>query len=576
MQKSNIIDPLKFTWRDFVRAILYLFGDKKNAYLFSLLAALVLDLYVIVPPLVVGKVVDFFISYTKGGSLKVFYYYVAFLGIFLSVVHYINLSVTQKFLRLSNDLTGKIRVLGFEKLLEQSLEEHGEENTGAKDQKIQNGINSFKALTNSLNDRILPLAAVTIGIFGVFLYLNFIYNIVLIAYIIGFIIILVLFKNKTAVLSNEKNLAMEKSSGAFIESISNITTIKSSGAESVFKNSVAKKEDLRKFFDQEILGVRVTQWKIFQIFNGIFFSIFLLMVGRDVVAGAITVGSIAIFLAYFEKITGAASHVLSLYSYLIDIRTTIARMMKIFWTNNNLPTGDKKFPVDWHEIKLSNASYVYKNEKNIKTNIDGVDLVITRNQKVGIIGKTGSGKSTLVKLLLGLYPLDKGSYTIGKTNFYDISRDEVFRHMAIVLQESEMFNVSLRENIALSEMIDEEKLARAIRISQLDEVVRALPNGVETLIGEKGYHLSGGERQRVGVARAIYKDPEIMIFDEATSSLDVQTEKKIQRSLLDNLQGKTIIIIAHRTNTLEEVEVIYNVEDGKIVKQGSYREFFGQ
>lgn len=576
MQKNNDIDPLKFSWGDLVRAILYLFGEKKREYLFSLFVVAVFNLYVIVPPLIIGKVVDFFITYKSGESLNTFYFYVTFLGIFIGAVHYFNLSVIQKFLRLSNELVYKIRVQGFEKLLEQSLVEHGEENTGAKHQKIQNGVVAFNLFSEALNDRVLPAIATLFGVFSVFLYLNFIYNIILIAYLIGFVYILRFFRKKFVRLHHEKNLAMEKSSGTYIEGLSNITTIKSSGAEKTFKNVVSKNEEARNFFDQEILSVRVNQWKLFQIYNGVYMAIFLFVIGSDVIAGVVTIGSIAILLAYLEKITDAAGKVLGMYGYLIDKRTAIARMMTIFWANSNISTGNKKFPIDWREIKLSNASYAYKNEKNTKTNIDGVNLVIAKNQKVGIIGTTGSGKSTLVKLLLGLYPLDKGEYKIGSTNFYDIKHDEIFKHMAIVLQESEMFNISLKENIALSEDIDGERLLHAINIAQLNEVVKSLPNGFETLIGEKGYHLSGGERQRVGIARAIYKDPEIMIFDEATSSLDVQTEKKIQKALLDNLQQKTIIIVAHRTNTLEKVDVIYKVEGGKIVNQGSYEEFFGK
>ncbi len=575
MQKNNEIDSLKFSWGDLARAILYLFGEKKNEYLFSLFVVAVFNLYVIVPPLIIGKVIDFFSTYKSGESLNTFYFYVIFLGIFIGAVHYFNLSAIQKFLRLSNELVYKIRVQGFEKLLEQSLSEHGEENTGAKNQKIQNGVTAFNLFSEALNDRILPSIATLVGVFGVFLYLNFIYNIILIAYLIGFVYILRFFRKKFVMLHYEKSLAMEKSSGTYIEGLSNITTIKASGAEKNFKRSVSKNEEARNFFDQEILRVRVNQWKLFNIYNGIYTGIFLFVIGRDVIAGVVSIGSIAILLAYLEKITDASGKVLGMYGYLIDKRTSIARMMTIFWADNNILTGEKEFPVDWQEIKLSNASYAYKNEKNTKTNINGVNLVIQKNQKVGIIGTTGSGKSTLVKLLLGLYPLDKGEYKIGTTNFYDIKHDEIFKHIAIVLQESEMFNISLKENIALSEKIDEGRLLHAINIAQLDEVVKSLPNGFETLIGEKGYHLSGGERQRVGIARAIYKDPEIMIFDEATSSLDVQTEKKIQKALLDNLQQKTIIIVAHRTNTLEKVDVIYKVEGGKIVQQGSYEEFFG-
>ncbi len=187
------------------------------------------------------KLLIFFITYTKGNSLNILYYYSVFLAIFLGVVHFFKLSIVQIYFRLSNELKAKINVDGFKKLLEQSLSQHSKENTGSKYQKIQNGINAFNLFTEALNDRIIPTIATTIGVFVVFFYINFIYNIVLIAYIIGFIIILRFFRKKFTTLSHEKNLAMEKSSSTYIESLSNVATIKSSGAENAFKSSVTKK-----------------------------------------------------------------------------------------------------------------------------------------------------------------------------------------------------------------------------------------------------------------------------------------------------------------------------------------------
>ena len=142
--------------------------------------------------------------------------------------------------------------------------------------------------------------------------------------------------------------------------------------------------------------------------------------------------------------------------------------------------------------------------------------------------------------------------------------------MSMVLQDSEMFNMTIRENITLLRNIPEETLVKSIKIAQLESVIAKLPNGLETVIGEKGYHLSGGERQRVGIARAICQDPEIIIFDEATSSLDSQTESKIQKALEKELEKKTLIFIAHRISTLKNADVIYVFESGKIVESGSY------
>ncbi|KXK10162.1 MAG: putative multidrug export ATP-binding/permease protein [Microgenomates bacterium OLB23] len=172
---------------------------------------------------------------------------------------------------------------------------------------------------------------------------------------------------------------------------------------------------------------------------------------------------------------------------------------------------------------------------------------------------------------MGLYPLSAGRYTIDSTNYYDLSAESISHHIAIVLQDSEMFNMTLRENITLLRSVSEELLLKAVKVAQLEDVVTKLPDGLETLIGEKGYHLSGGERQRVGIARAICKNPEIIIFDEATSSLDSRTEGKIQSALEKELSKKTLIFIAHRVSTLKNVDIIYVFKGGRIVESGTFK-----
>lgn len=174
--------------------------------------------------------------------------------------------------------------------------------------------------------------------------------------------------------------------------------------------------------------------------------------------------------------------------------------------------------------------------------------------------------------MIGLYEFESGEFKIGNINFSEISHDEILKEMVLVLQDSEMFNLSFRDNITLMRKGNEEDLEKAIEIAQLKNVIEKLPQGLETLIGEKGYHLSGGERQRVGIARAIFKNPDIIILDEATSSLDIRTEQKLQLALEKNLKQKTIIIIAHRISTLRNVDRIYFFNKGKIVEQGTFKE----
>ena len=202
---------------------------------------------------------------------------------------------------------------------------------------------------------------------------------------------------------------------------------------------------------------------------------------------------------------------------------------------------------------------------------------VKRNTKTGIAGLSGSGKSTLAKVILGLYALKSGSFKIGNEkytrNYYDISHNETLSHITVVLQETELFNLSLHDNITMMRGEDPKLLDMAVEISELGEVINKLPDGLDSLIGEKGYMLSGGERQRLGIARAIYKNAPIVILDEATSSLDSETEGKIMQKLLGEYgKDKTFLIIAHRLGTLKYTDNIAVMDEGRVVEEGSYDE----
>jgi ABC-type multidrug transport system fused ATPase/permease subunit len=253
---------------------------------------------------------------------------------------------------------------------------------------------------------------------------------------------------------------------------------------------------------------------------------------------------------------------------LVDLKSDIARMMPIFWHGHTLKTGNKQFPVRWNKIELKNVSFSYKKDAVALANIN---LTINRSEKIGIAGHSGSGKSTLAKLFLGLYQIDSGSFSVGSQNYYDIKHEEVINNLTVVLQESELFNVSLKENITMMREVSDKVFVQAIKIAQLEEIIARLPLGVETLIGEKGYALSGGERQRVGIARAVCKNAPIMILDEATSALDSNTEKKVMDALLGPYgEKKTIIIIAHRISTLQNTDKVLVFEKGNIAEEGTF------
>ena len=278
---------------------------------------------------------------------------------------------------------------------------------------------------------------------------------------------------------------------------------------------------------------------------------------------------VLVLYTYFSnRLQGSLSDITELHGDIIDLRSDISQMMSIFKETEFIKTGNDHFPKDWQKIEIKDGTMDYGSGQ---MGLNNFNLTLKRNTKTGIAGLSGSGKSTLAKIILGLYALKSGKFKIGDKDYYSISHNETLSNITVVLQETELFNLSLRENITMMREENKELLDMAVEISQLAEVIGRLPEGLDAKIGEKGYMLSGGERQRLGIARAIYKNAPIIILDEATSSLDSETEGKIMEKLLGEYgQDKTFLIIAHRLGTLKYTDNIAVMERGQVVEEGSY------
>ncbi len=219
------------------------------------------------------------------------------------------------------------------------------------------------------------------------------------------------------------------------------------------------------------------------------------------------------------------------------------------------------------EIKLCNITYSYPNT-DIKI-LDNASLSIPVGSCIGLTGKSGAGKTTTIDILLGLLTPQSGVITSDGESIMDNYSDWLSR-IGYIPQSIFMLDGTIAENIAFGNEMDEEKIQKALEESQLADYVKSLPQKAETAIGERGIRLSGGQIQRIGIARALYNDPEILVFDEATSSLDNETESSIMEAI-NHLHGKkTMIIIAHRLNTIEGCDLVYEVSDGKIKKNEKY------
>ncbi len=229
-------------------------------------------------------------------------------------------------------------------------------------------------------------------------------------------------------------------------------------------------------------------------------------------------------------------------------------------------------PLKSFDIELRDVSFSYDNNTPI---LDHISFTAKQGEVTALVGASGSGKTSILKLVSRLYDYDEGCILIDGYDIKRVSPASLFSKIAIVFQEVTLFNTSILENIRIgNSQASDEEVKKAARLANCEDFIEKLPDGYHTLVGENGSSLSGGERQRLSIARAFLKNAPILILDEITASLDAENEKRIQESLNRLIQDKTVLIISHRLKSIEKVNKIVVMDQGKIVDQGTHSELY--
>lgn len=272
-----------------------------------------------------------------------------------------------------------------------------------------------------------------------------------------------------------------------------------------------------------------------------------------------------VYLLAVTRVYDPINVILQAVAELMDMSLSLKRMRAI--ENEPIQTGSTSFEPQGYDVAFDDVGFAYADGEDV---LDGVSFTAREGQVTALVGASGSGKSTAVKLASRFWDVSSGAVFVGGVDVSTVDPETLLSSFSEVFQDVVLFDDTVRENIRLGKKnATDEEVVAAAKAARCDEFVERLPNGYDTLIGENGGRLSGGERQRISIARALLKNAPIVLLDEATASLDVENETQVQAALSELLQGKTVLVIAHRMRTVDNADKIVVLEGGRVVEQGS-------
>ncbi|MFA5031729.1 MAG: ABC transporter ATP-binding protein [bacterium] len=463
----------------------------------------------------------------------------------------------------------------FNHLVHMDYNFHTTNRTGSLISKLTRIGGAVEGMTDSIVFNFTPLfLQLTISILSL-VYFNWISGVVTFITMIVFISYSFFIQRLQEKANVASNLAEDSERANISDVFTNIESVKCFGKESFVKNKYieisenTKEKTLRfwnyfRFLDSVqslILGL------------GTFFLIYFTI--TDFIAGKCTTGTLvfvySVFSSLFGNLFGFVWGIRSFYRSMADFES-LFRFGKLENAIKDAP-GAKELEITKGAIEFKNVNFKYGE----RTILKDFNLKVPKKKKIALVGHSGAGKTTVVKLLYRLYDINSGEITIDGTNINSVKQESLRDEMSIVPQECVLFNDTIYNNIKFSKPdATREEVMKAIGFAQLDKIIQGFPKKEDTIVGERGVKLSGGEKQRVSIARAILADKKILILDEATSSLDSETEYEIQKDLKNLLKGRTSVVIAHRLSTIMSADEIIVIEKGKVVQKGTHTELIKQ
>lgn len=461
----------------------------------------------------------------------------------------------------------------FDHLLKLPMEYHGDQKSGTAVRAVVRGALAISMILDFTISRILPpfieLVLVTFVLLKFFSWQYALITVITILFYTWFIIWSNERRIKYRIEGNKKD---DQSSGVLVDTMTNMETVKYFNNGKVLFNSWnAAKEEWKGLItrNNRIFAMSYAAQGIILLVG---LGLILYLSVQQAIAGAITVGGLVLVSTYIVRLSGPISVLGFVYGQYKNSFADLTAMAEILNREVQIPEPEKPTKIEHPvgKVEFSNVHFSYPGREQI---INGLSFLVEQGQKVAFVGSSGAGKSTISRLLFRLYEVDSGEVKVSDVNVKELSQETRRQLLGIVPQEPALFNDTIAKNIKFGKPnATDKEMIEAAKAAHIHEFIDSLPDKYNTMVGERGIKISGGQKQRVAIARAIIKNPKILVFDEATSSLDSRSEQAILKTLNEVAKGRTTIAIAHRLSTIVDSDLIYVLQKGKIVEQGKHHD----
>lgn len=469
----------------------------------------------------------------------------------------------------------KLRVMLFDKIQEMSLANIGKRTSGELMNRVTGDTQQVQDFVNSQVPNILDIIFQLIGVCAILIVYDWKLLVIFLLPIPIAIIPMRIFFNFTRKIYSRQWSASSKCTTILHDIFSGIRVVKAFGSEGKetkrYDDAAARERDIS--IKNEVTYAKLSPFIRFGLMVGNFLVLY--YTGSKILQETMTIGEAAMLSGYIAMVYGPLNWLTNIPNVLTRTFTSIVRIFDIVDEKADVADKESSKEISLRgEIEFEKVAFSYDNVTDI---LKDINLKIKPGEMIGLVGKSGVGKSTLINLVMRLYDVTEGSIKIDGTDIRDIAQGSLRSQIGVVLQETILFAGSVYDNLRYAKTdCTREEVIEAAKIAGAHQFIIKLPDGYNTIIGERGYTLSGGERQRIAIARALLRNPKILILDEATASLDTEIEKQIQDSLQMLTSDRTTIAIAHRLSTLRNATRIVVLDQKGVAEVGSHEELLRQ